>query len=88
LRFQNGSKFVAANRVAGIAFAVTADFFCRRPSLEPKLKRFAYYLRTILVGGLTGNLDCAQESLIEAERNSFRHDGDDTNRDLLCQSIE
>lgn len=74
-----------ANGVASIAFAVTAHFFRRRPTLEPKLKRFTYHLRTVLVGGLTGKFDCAQESLIEAKRNSFRHDEDDTNRSSHCQ---
>ena len=88
MRFQNGSKFIAANGVASVAFAVTADFFRNRPALEPKLKCFTYHFGAILVGGLAGDLDCSQELLIEVERNSFRHDDDDddTNRNPRCQS--
>jgi hypothetical protein len=74
--------------VASIAFAVTADFFRCRAMLEPKLKCFTYHLGTILVGGFAGDFNRAQEALIQAERNSFRHDENDTKRDLRCQSIE
>jgi hypothetical protein len=67
LGFQNGGKFIAANRVASIAFAVTANLSRCGLSLEPKFKGFTHHLRTILMGRFTGNLDSAQESLIETK---------------------